>query len=261
LAKKPSRPQGNSSRHSRQPKPGPVQPPPPTNSAPIPTKGPQFGEPAPTPDPSKFTVKHGSDVAAYKILDSEAGTLKPRAFPTVAGKPEPVVKLADALGPQGPNIEGEIQKAGQIVFHSVGDTGNTRGPRDMDTVVHKMVADFDDKDSRSVPSFFLHLGDVVYSFGESQYYYDQFYDPYRNYPSPIFAIAGNHDGMVAPNTRPPPWPHFWKTFVRRASLSTGLPNAASWRGPRRFSPGSITRFRPRLFESCACTATASKIPG
>ena len=57
----------------------------------------------------------------------------------------------------------KIQKAGQIVFHSVGDTGNTRGPRDMDDVAGKMVADFDDIDSRSVPSFFLHLGDVVYS--------------------------------------------------------------------------------------------------
>jgi hypothetical protein len=202
LAKKPSHPHppGDSSRHSRKPKPGPVEPPPAQNSAPIQTKGPQFGEPAPTPDPSKFTVKHGSDSAAYKILDSEAGSLKPRAFPVVPGKPEPVIKLADALGPQGADVEAEIQKAAQIVFHAVGDTGNTRGPRDMDTVVDKMVADFDDTDPRSVPSFFLHLGDVVYSFGESKYYYDQFYDPYRNYPAPIFAIAGNHDGMVAPNT-------------------------------------------------------------
>jgi hypothetical protein len=26
------------------------------------------------------------------------------------------------------------------------------------------------------------------------------YDPFRDYPAPIFAIPGNHDGMVAPNT-------------------------------------------------------------
>src|SRR5271165_5301493 len=63
-----------------------------------------------------------------------------------------------------------------------------------------MVADYDDPDPRSVPSFFYHLGDVVYSFGEAQYYYDQFYDAYRDYPAPIFAIAGNHDGMVSPLT-------------------------------------------------------------
>jgi hypothetical protein len=46
------------------------------------------------------------------------------------------------------------------------------------------------------PAFFFHLGDVIYNFGEAQYYYDQFYDPYRAYDRPIFAIPGNHDGMV-----------------------------------------------------------------
>ena len=46
------------------------------------------------------------------------------------------------------------------------------------------------------PAFFFHLGDVVYNFGEGQYYYDQFYEPFRGYDRPIFAIPGNHDGMV-----------------------------------------------------------------
>src|ERR1700733_7950572 len=132
MAKKKSSHPTHSADHARKPKPGVAEPPPPNNSTPIPTGGPQFGEPAPTPDPTKFTVKHGSDSAAYKILDSEAGTLKPRAFPIVTGVPEPVVTLADALGTQGAGIEAEIRKAGQIVFHSVGDTGNTKGPRYMD---------------------------------------------------------------------------------------------------------------------------------
>ena len=30
----------------------------------------------------------------------------------------------------------------------------------------------------SLPSFFFHLGDVVYYYGEQEYYYDQFYHPY-----------------------------------------------------------------------------------
>jgi len=34
----------------------------------------------------------------------------------------------------------------------------------------------------------FHLGDVVYNFGEWNYYYDQFYEPFRNYAAPIFAI-------------------------------------------------------------------------
>jgi len=63
-----------------------------------------------------------------------------------------------------------------------------------------------------VPSFFYHLGDVVYSFGESKYYYDQFYDIYRNYPAPIFAVAGNHDGMVSPYSKTPSLQAFIDNF-------------------------------------------------
>jgi hypothetical protein len=168
------------------------------NKDPIRTGGPQFGQPVPSPDPNKFVVKHGSDTAAYKILDSQKQN--PRPFPAVKGKDEPTLKLQDALGTLGSKIVSEIEKAGQLVFHAAGDTGSARGPRTEDSVADKMVADFDDRDPRAVPSFFYHLGDVVYSFGESKYYYDQFYDPYRNYPAPIFAIPGNHDGMVAPNS-------------------------------------------------------------
>ena len=62
-----------------------------------------------------------------------------------------------------------------------------------------MVNDFTDAD-QGQPSFFFHLGDVIYSFGEAKYYYDQFYEPYRDYPAPIIALAGNHDGMVAPGS-------------------------------------------------------------
>src|SRR5271168_1769271 len=178
--------------------PTPVTPPPEENTQPIPAGGPQFAEPAPTPDPDKFTVKHGSDTAAYTILDSQKGTLKPRPFPVVPGTAEPVLKLADTLGPKGSQIETAIQAAGQIVFHALGDTGNTKGPRDEGKVADKMVSDFTETDPTAVPSFCYHLGDVVYSFGEAAYYYDQFYDPYRDYPAPIIAIAGNHDGMVAP---------------------------------------------------------------
>jgi hypothetical protein len=35
------------------------------------------------------------------------------------------------------------------------------------------------------PAFLFQLGDVVYDFGESQYYYDQFYAPFRNYPADL----------------------------------------------------------------------------
>jgi len=55
----------------------------------------------------------------------------------------------------------------------------------------------------TAPRSSYHLGDVVYNFGEAQYYYDQFYEPFRNYPAPIFAIPGNHDSFVFQERRRP----------------------------------------------------------
>jgi hypothetical protein len=189
----------------------PAEPPAANNTQPIPTSGPEFAEPTDSPDPSKFVVRHGSDDAAYKILDREAGSLQPRPFP-VANQVEPRMTLADAIGKEGASVEQSITAAGRIVFHAVGDTGNTKGPRDEEEVADKMCSDFDEVHSTAVPSFMYHVGDVVYSFGEAAYYYDQFYDPYRNYPAPIFAIAGNHDGMVAPNVATPTLQAFLDNF-------------------------------------------------
>jgi hypothetical protein len=172
--------------------------PPPGNNDPVQTTGPQFGETPATPDPTKFKFKHTSDTQAYSILDKQKS--QPRPFPPIKSAVEPVLELADAFGKAGPDVVKHINSAEQIVFHAAGDTGNTRGPKDQSLVADKMVADYDDTDPKTVPTFLYHLGDVVYSFGEEQYYYDQFYDQYRDYPAPIFAIAGNHDGMVSPLT-------------------------------------------------------------
>lgn len=204
MATKPTRSQ------ARQHKPAKVSPP--DNGPPIATGGPQFGEPTPTADPTKFSVKHGSDTNAYTILDKERGTLKPRPFQAVQGTDEPVLQLAAALGPKGGGIVAQIQRAGQVVFHCLGDTGSTRGPKSQSEVADKMVSDYTDTQPEQVPSFLYHLGDVIYSFGESQYYYDQFYDPYRDYPAPIFAIPGNHDGMVSPLTATPTLQAFYENF-------------------------------------------------
>jgi len=175
------------------------------------TSGPQFAEPTATADPTHFIVKHGSDKAAYSILDKEKGTLQPLPFPTVVDA-EPRMSLADAIGAKGQKVSDSIEAAGQIVFHALGDTGNTSTTKDMNMVTDKLVSDFTETDPRDVPSFCYNLGDVVYSFGESEYYYDQFYDPYRNYPAPIFAIGGNHDGMVAPGSKVPTLQAFRENF-------------------------------------------------
>ncbi len=212
-------------------------PPSPNNSTPMPTNGPQFAEPISTPDPDAFSVMHGSDTQAYKILDRRRGTLPPRPFPIVAGVDEPRLTLSDAIGQQGLIVVGQIQSAGQIVFHSVGDTGSTKSPRTQDLVSDKMVSDFDETNLQAVPSFFFHLGDVVYSFGESQYYYDQFYDPYRDYPAPIFAIAGNHDGMVAPNSPTPTLQAYLENFCTSGQPFHRTPEAGGLTRTAQIQPG------------------------
>ena len=163
---------------------------------------PSFAQPEATPDPTKFVVYHPTDAAAYREIDklNREHKLAPTPFPAPRGLPEPRLTLAEVLGPSGASAVQKITSAGQMVFHSVGDTGNTRGPETQSEVADKMVSDFVEKEPSDVPIFFLHLGDVIYNFGESKYYYDQFYDPYREYPAPIVALAGNHDGMVDPES-------------------------------------------------------------
>src|SRR5262249_32116036 len=134
-------------------------------------------------------------------------------------------------------IQNEIEKAGQIVFHSVGDTGNTAGPSSQDLVADKMVADFFEIKPQTVPSFFFYFGDVVFSFCESEYYYDPFYDPYRNYPAPIFAIAGNHDGMVAPNSTRPTLSAFLANFCTAGQSPHRTPETGGLVRTAQIQPG------------------------
>jgi Calcineurin-like phosphoesterase len=149
----------------------------------------KFGEPKPAPGETHF-IDQSSDQKYYRELNPKLlqKIPPPRINP-------PIMNLQDVIGVQSVQ---KIQKSGQIVFHSVGDTGATipATPQRENAVTGKMVADFDEESPADAPSFLFHLGDVVYNFGEDDYYYDQFYDPFRNYDAPIFAIPGNHDGVV-----------------------------------------------------------------
>lgn len=162
--------------------------------------GPVFAQPEPTADPAVFKIKHPSDAPAYRAIDrlNSEHRLGPTPFPRPRGRgPEPRLTLREVFGDRADLIEAIVQRR-QITFHATGDCGNTRGPKTQDHVIDKMHDDFTDADPREIPQFCLLLGDIVYSFGEPQYYYDQFYDPYRSYPAPILAVAGNHDGMISP---------------------------------------------------------------
>ena len=166
---------------------------------------PVFAQPHPSPDPTSF--RH--PVTDQK--DQEIAQLEPVPQP-VGGAVEPILTLAQVYGSAGSARTQAIEQAGQIVFHSVGDTGSVKGPDTQSLVADKMVTDFDETNSANVPSFLFHLGDVVYYFGEGTYYYDQFYEPFRNYPAPIVAIPGNHDGVVYPSDPAPTLAAFLRNF-------------------------------------------------
>jgi hypothetical protein len=161
----------------------PSPPPNPKSTDPI------FGQPTPSPDPTGFK----NPVTDQK--DIGLNVVEPVPLP-VGNAVEPILTLAQVYGSHGATKTAAIQKSGQIVFHSVGDTGNAKGPSSQSLVADKMVTDFTEANPADVPSFLFHLGDLVYYFGESTYYYDQFFEPYRLYPAPILAIPGNHDGVV-----------------------------------------------------------------
>jgi Calcineurin-like phosphoesterase len=130
------------------------------------------------------------------------------------------VTLQQVYGSDGAAKVQAIQQAGQIVFHSVGDTGSVVGPATQSLVADKMVTDFNEANAADVPSFFFHLGDIVYYFGEATYYYDQFFEPYRDYPAPILAIAGNHDGVVYPKDPAPTLDAFLRNFCAATALQS-----------------------------------------
>jgi len=205
-------------------------------STPLPQ--PVFNEGNITPDPKRFKVKHPSDNQQYKAIESLLDK-DVVSFDQSRAQPSDLYSLATAFGPHGSEIVQGIQKAGKIVFHCVGDTGASSEGKYGDElrVCDQLTADCQTSQSADRPAFFFHLGDVVYNFGESKYYYDQFYEPYRNYPAPIFAIPGNHDSFIIPGTAPAdaPLAIFMRNFC--ATVPTITQEAASLHRTAMTQPG------------------------
>jgi len=124
-------------------------------------------------------------------------------LPDAPGKAPYRLDLAEVLATTEIN---KIVDTGEITFHATGDTGNIRG-RFQEEVAYILGTDAD----QSNVKFFYHLGDVVYDYGEDREYPGQFYDIYREYNYPIFAIPGNHDGARY-NSSPDSLDGFMKNF-------------------------------------------------
>jgi len=204
---------------------------------------PLFAQPEATADPTRFRVVHPSDDAAYNEIDqlNREHLIKPMRFPAPRGLPEPQLTLAQVFGGNTEAIS-RITNQGQIVFHATGDCGSTRGPEHQNQVTDKMVADFSESDPTEVPQFNLMLGDVVYSFGEAQYYYDQFYEPYRSYPAPILAVPGNHDGMISPAAHTASLEAFLRNFCAADGKFAVSPDAGGLSRTAQIQPGVFFTF-------------------
>jgi len=122
----------------------------------------------------------------------------------------------------------KIKEHKRLVFHAVGDTGGVNTTTYQQQVATFMELDFQEDDPLGHnPSFFYHLGDVVYYDGEIVNYFWEFYEPYMHYPAPIVAIPGNHDGDVDPNDQYHSPSDSLKGFVRNfcAQAAVHLPEA------------------------------------
>jgi hypothetical protein len=162
-------------------------------------KGRLFADPEPAPDQVSFQVDNTSaayyDSTYYKLHRED---LQPVPEPRTR---RPRIDLAKVLEPE---FLTAITATKKISFHAVGDTGaakvnsfqTARQALENEASVADAMARDVHAGGATGPAFFFHLGDVVYNFGEGQYYYDQFYAPFRAYDRPIFAVPGNHDGMV-----------------------------------------------------------------
>jgi hypothetical protein len=102
-----------------------------------------------------------------------------------------------------------VKRNGVMTFHMTGCTGHFGHPVPQAKVATAMARQitaphsFGGTKHAVAPSFFYHLGDIVYKdedksdqerADQQKLYNEHFYVPYSGYGRNIFAIAGNHDG-------------------------------------------------------------------
>jgi len=157
-----------------------------------------YAEPQPSADETTFREDNTSAAyynSPYYLAHKDQVQQIPRRLGTAP------LQLSDFLPA---SIVAAIQQSNRIQFHAAGDTGAAKVSKSQTVLtaigheahVADSMAQHVQLGGNAGPAFLLLLGDVIYNFGEAQYYYDQFYEPFRAYDRPIFAIPGNHDAMV-----------------------------------------------------------------
>lgn len=89
----------------------------------------------------------------------------------------------------------------KMIFNVVGDTGSAKDLSFQKILAQQLIKQA--KEGKEKPQFLYHLGDIVYDHGEAHEYPAQFFQPFENYPGPIFSIPGNHDAEINPLNQTP----------------------------------------------------------
>ena len=212
----------------------------------VPIRGPNgqlYADPMPSPDEQTFQVNNTS-AQYYNSPYYLAHRLQVQPIPP--RRNNLTLSLTDFVSP---DIAAAIQAAGEITFHAAGDTGAAKVSRSesvSQSLGHEAhIADQIASDVQAAgsggPAFLYLLGDVIYNFGEAQYYYDQFYEPFRAYDRPIFAIPGNHDAMVFGPTSTAP------QNVTLAAFQANFCAAAAARSPDALGLMRTTMTQPGVY--------------
>jgi 3',5'-cyclic AMP phosphodiesterase CpdA len=146
------------------------------------------------PPPARPLQLHSGPSAHEQLTRRHPSTGHSPPLPAPTGPAPYHLHLAEVLGATELDA---IRRTGELRFHCVGDTGGHHNPIPQRAVIAAMATELEGE--RPV-SFFFHLGDIVYLHGERANYDAQFFEPYRVYPAPILAVAGNHDGELAPGS-------------------------------------------------------------
>lgn len=121
-----------------------------------------------------------------------------QALPSPTGKAPYHLDIKKIISPAK---YADISHHKRMSFHLTGDVGGIKNPADQVLVADHMEMQFDELATQDTPAFLYIAGDVVYYYGQLSEYNSQFYEPYKFYPAPIFAIPGNHDGDIDPTEK------------------------------------------------------------
>ncbi|MGB9184286.1 MAG: metallophosphoesterase [Solirubrobacteraceae bacterium] len=152
----------------------------------------------------------------------------PPLIPSAPGRPPYRLALADVLSA---HALARIERAGQLRFHCVGDTGGFENPIPQRAVAAAMSTELAGSGGAS---FFYHLGDVVYPHGEASGYQSQFIDAYADYQVPILGVPGNHDGEVSPGCSAGPLEAFSAQFCAAPHAADPTPARPAQHQPNVF---------------------------